>query len=300
MKKLIIAFAVLTSFSSNAQTLSNPNFENWAATPGYYADTMPLNWWSFYCNTVHLTTDASAGSYASKIQGWFSCGIAQGIMVNGTAPATYGSFMDAGTPFTSKPTSISGFYKYTDVTAGDSAEVTIILKRYNISTMQRDTISYSTQALPASAGYTLFTVTMNDLLPGVTPDSIIIMFNSSKYLMFDMTTMALPILYVDRIVMPETPSTATGITEQNNTLFTSTVFPNPFSGTASLVIDADVNQLKSAVVSIFDMSGKKVSEINNLSSTTVIIEQNSLSKGNYLYEVSTDTALLTRGKFIVQ
>lgn len=297
MKKLIIAFILLTGFSVNAQTVGNPNFENWTTPSTYTTDTLPLNWWSFYCNTVKPTMDAYSGTYATKIQGWFACGIAQGIMVNGTAPTMYGSFMDAGTPFTTKPAAISGYYKYTDVTAGDSAEVTIILKRYNTTTMQRDTVSYSTLALPATASYSLFTVPLNDLLPGVAPDSIIIMFNSSKHLLFDMTTMALPNLYIDRIVMPETTN---NINENSTFLFASNLFPNPFSVSSTLVIDAEADQLKSAVVSIYDVNGKKVNEIRNLTSNTVQIEQNSLSAGNYFYKVTSEVGLLASGKFIVQ
>ena len=144
MSKILIAFLLLAGFSINAQTLTNPNFENWG-TGSMYSDTLPTNWWPFSCNTIHQTTDSYQGNYATKIQGWFACGIAPGIMVNGQAPLNYGEFMEAGTPFTSKPAIFSGYYKYTDVTAGDSAEVTVILKRYNTVTMERDTISYSTK-----------------------------------------------------------------------------------------------------------------------------------------------------------
>ena len=77
----------------------------------------------------------------------------------------------------------------------------MVLKRYNTITMQRDTIAYSVKTLPASSSYTPFTVNLTDLMPGVTPDSIIIMFNSSKYYMWNETTMALPMLYIDRINM---------------------------------------------------------------------------------------------------
>ena len=166
MKKIMIAFLLLAGFSTNAQTLANPNFESWATTASYYTDTLPSNWWPFYCNTVKQTTDSYQGTYATKIQGWFACGIAPGVLVNGQAPVDYGDFIQSGTPFTTKPTSIAGYYKYNDQGTGDSAEVTIVLKRYNTTLMKRDTIAYSTKTLPATSSYALFTLNIADLMPG--------------------------------------------------------------------------------------------------------------------------------------
>lgn len=155
MKKVIIAFLLLASFGTNAQTLTNPNFESWGTTASYYTDTLPNNWWPFYCNTVKQTTDSYQGTYATKIQGWFACGIAPGVLVNGQAPLDYGDFIQSGTPFATKPASISGYYKYNDQGTGDSAEVTIVLKHYNTTLMKRDTIAYSTKTLPAASSYSL-------------------------------------------------------------------------------------------------------------------------------------------------
>lgn len=297
MKKLLIAFLLLAGLSMNGQTLTNPGFENWTTSSTYGTDTVPTNWWPFFCNTVKQTTDAYQGTYATTVQGWFACGIAPGVLVNGQAPTNYGSFMESGTPFTSKPTTFSGFYKYNDQGTGDSAEVTVVLKHYNTTTMQRDTIAYSVKTLPATTGYTMFTVNINDLMPGVMPDSIIIMFNSSKYNMWEETTMALPILYIDRINMPETPMS---ITEQSNSLFTSSVYPNPFSGSATLLIDADLSKLESVMLTIFDVNGKKVMDLGKISSNRVEIQQQNLSKGSYFYQITEKNELISQGKFIVQ
>lgn len=297
MKKVIIAFLLLASFGTNAQTLTNPNFESWGTTASYYTDTLPNNWWPFYCNTVKQTTDSYQGTYATKIQGWFACGIAPGVLVNGQAPLDYGDFIQSGTPFTSKPTSISGYYKYNDQGTGDSAEVTIVLKRYNTALMKRDTIAYSTKTLPAASSYSLFTVNIADLMPGIMPDSIIIMFNSSKYIMWEPTTMALPILYVDRIIMPETPMS---ILENDTNLLPSIVYPNPFSGTAILEIHTDISQLENASLQIFDVSGKKVMDFGALSSNRIVIHEQNLSKGSYFYHVNAGNQLISHGKFIVQ
>ncbi|HEY0031421.1 MAG TPA: T9SS type A sorting domain-containing protein [Bacteroidia bacterium] len=297
MRKILFSLLLLTGFSINAQTLTNPNFENWGTSASYYTDTLPANWWPFYCNTVHPTTDSYQGLYATKIQGWFACGIAPGIMVNGQAPVNYGDFIESGTPFTSKPASISGFYKYTDVTSGDSAEVTIILKRYNTSTMKRDTIAYSTATLAPSAGYTVFTVNITDLMPGVSPDSIIIMFNSSKYYLFDMVTMALPTLYIDRIVLPETP---TGIEEGSNSpLLLSGLYPNPFTAYSTMMIEGDLSNYHHLSLDVFDMSGKRVMS-QTVESNQVSISRDRLSKGSYIYQLKNEGTLISKGKFMIQ
>ena len=297
MKNILIAFLLLAGLSMNGQTLSNPNFESWGIGTTYSADILPTNWWPFSCNTVSQTTDSYQGTYATKIQGWMGCGIAPGVLVNGQEPVVYCDFMGSGTPFTSKPAAISGYYKYTDVATGDSAEVTVILKRYNTFTMKRDTIAYSTQALAASAGYTLFTVNLTDLMPGVSPDSIIIMFNSSKYYMCDTISWGLPALYIDRINLPETPMS---IAENENSLISSVVFPNPFSESATLVIDTEMSHLTSANLSIFDVNGKKVLNFDKITSNRIQIQKQSLANGSYFYKVKQDNQLISQGKFTVQ
>ena len=296
-KTVFIAFLLLAGWSMNGQTLTNPGFENWTTSSGYAPDTVPTNWWPFYCNTVKQTTDAYQGAFATKIQGFFACGIAPGILVNGQAPLSYGNLMESGTPFNTKPATFSGYYKYNDQGTGDSAEVTVILKRYNATTQQRDTIAYSTKALPASSSYTMFTVNIIDLLPGVTPDSIVIMFNSSKYNSWNDSTWELPILYIDRINMPEAPN---GIAEIGNPIFQSLVFPNPFSGSTTLRIDATNEQLESAQLVIVDMTGREVMRLENITDNVIIIEQGQLSIGNYIYHVYGKNQVLTKGKICIQ
>jgi hypothetical protein len=297
MKKGIIAMLLLLAgLSMNAQTLSNPNFESWAPVTGYYTDSLPLNWWSFNCNTVHPTTDAFQGSYAGRIQGWMSCGIAPGVMVNGSAPAGYGDVIQSGTPFMTKPASLSGFYKYVDVAAGDSAEVTVILKRWNSTLQKRDTVAYGSLTLAASTVYTTYTVNINDRMPGVSPDSIIIMFNSSKYNGFDPVTWTLPTLYIDRIAMPETPN---GIAEIAGSL-SSLVFPNPFSDEAIVSIDGQINGYCNPVLQVFDATGKEVMR-TAVEGNKARVSRATLATGTYIYKVSNaDGSLLSRGKFMIR
>jgi hypothetical protein len=294
MKKILIGLMMITGVSLSAQTLSNSGFENWNITSTYAADTVPNQWYAMYCNTVHQTTDAFQGTYATRIQGYFSCGIAPGILVNGQQPVGYGNIIEGGTPFTSKPSAITGFYKYTDVTAGDSAEVTIILKKFNTFTMRHDTVGIGIQPLGAASGYTTFTVNMNYPLPSLTPDSIIIMFNSSKYYMWDSITYALPNLYIDKIMLPQTTA---GIGENNEHFMQSSVYPNPMNDNSTLLIEGDLAGIKDPLLTIFDASGKKVST-KELTHNSISIS--GLSSGNYIYIISNSEKVISNGKIIVQ
>ncbi|HEX8515560.1 MAG TPA: T9SS type A sorting domain-containing protein [Bacteroidia bacterium] len=295
MKKILVGLMIITGAGLNAQTLTNTDFETWSITQGYAPDTLPVNWYAMYCYTAHQSTDAFQGSYATRLQGYFACGIAPGILVNGSQPAGYGNIIEGGTPFTSKPAAISGFYKYTDVTAGDSAEVTIILKKFNTSTMKHDTIGIGVQALPASAAYTMYTVNMNYLLPTENPDSIIIMFNSSKHYKWDEVTMALPSLYIDRIMLPG--NVAAGINNNIAAVLRGNAYPNPSNGITTIELYGGLDNFSGLQFSVFDASGKKIRE-SSVRGNVIVVD--GLSEGNYLYVISDGQNLLLKGKILVQ
>lgn len=293
MKKILIGLMMMTGISLSAQTLSNTDFENWSVVSVYSTDTIPNQWYGMYCNTVHPTADSYWGSYATRIQGYFMCGIAQGIMINGQQPANPWNAIEGGTPFTSKPATISGFYKYTDA-GNDSAEVSVILKKFNTLTMKHDTVGIGIQALGASATYIPFTVNINYPLPSVTPDSIIIMFNSSKYYHYDTITYALPNLYIDRISIPQ--GLSTGITESPGGELHSNAYPNPSSGNVVIEMEgqADFNGL---MLSLYDVNGKKVME-REITQNTIFLS--GLSAGNYVYIINSSERMLSKGKVTVQ
>jgi hypothetical protein len=295
MKKIFIGLMMMTGISLSAQTLSNPGFENWTTGSSYAPDTVPNNWYAMFCYTAHQTTDAYQGTYATRLQGYFACGIAPGILVNGTQPAGYGNIIEGGTPFNSRPAAISGYYKYTEVAEGDSAEVTVILKKFNHFTMRHDTIGLGIQPLAAAAAYTMFTVNMNYFHPTESPDSIIIMFNSSKHYMWDQVTMALPSLYIDRIILPQV--SIAGVDENNNALLTSVVYPNPSNGNLTIEIKGDLSSFKKLQLTVFDVKGEKVT---GKRITENITGMDGLAAGQYIYRISDADTLLSTGKMTVQ
>ncbi len=293
MKKIILFLILTATVTSKAQFL-NGGFENWSPITTYTTDTLPDLWWSLNCNTVKQTTDAIQGSLASKIQGYMSCGIAQGIMINGQFPAT-GNIIDAGTPISGKPSYITGFYKFTGAGTGDSAEAIVILKKFNTFTNRPDTISIGSTALPPVAAYTPFTVTINDLSPGIDPDSIIVIFNSSKYFSVDTITYLMPSLYIDKLTLPPN---FTGLEEAESMLIRSVPYPNPAMENITIQLTAE-EFVPYLSFFLYDVSGKLILNRAELKENKTMINCQELSKGTYFYLFRSEKQMISSGKFTV-
>lgn len=190
---------------------------------------------------------------------------------------------------------IQGFYKFTDVQPGDSAEVTVILKRFNTTTQQRDTVAMGSIALPTSASYAMFSVNINDRIPNVAPDSIILIFNSSKYHLVDWNIGVLPSLYVDAIKLEE----ASGTVELNTSVHTL-LFPNPFTETATLAIQTEHIGMNELVLEVYDTQGRLVFALEGITAGFVEIDRNGLVSGNYFYLLKNENAVFASGKMTVQ
>lgn len=74
--------------------------------------------------------------------------------------------------------------------------------------------------------------------------------------------------------------------------------PNPFSTAAELRLNPNA-QITNAVLSIFDITGRLVTSISNISSTTIIVDRGTLQSGLYFYNLSESGSMLTNGKFII-
>ncbi len=298
---LICILVVFINYSAKAQSIPNLNFENWQVSNvnPFYSDTLPVSWVNNFGNCVNKTTDAYQGNYAAKIRAIGSCGVIGFAALGQNMVLGNNNFIDAGLPYTSKPSSVSGYYKLEDVSAGDSCEVTVILKKFNSITMKRDTIAYSSVTLPASQNYSLFTVNVVDLLPLAIPDSIIIMCKPSKYGIYNPTNFILPTMYVDAITILNTTNSIKEISSPSKTLITSYVFPNPSSENTILFIDAEISVIKGATVSIYDAMCKKIMILDVLDNTKITIPHKNLASGKYYYNLNTKNKMLSKGSFVI-
>lgn len=172
---ILLLFPAL-SFSQ----LLNGGMENYA----FGSDTIPQDWSvdSYWSTRVGQSTDAHGGNFSFAINTWYN--YSPGMMVNGTAPSPSLLFdwVLAGTPISYKPARLSGFYKYTDTVPGDSAIVKVLLKKWNASLNKIDSLAFGTKKLSFAGSWTQFDLDINDLAPGINPDSLVIFFMTFDYL----------------------------------------------------------------------------------------------------------------------
>lgn len=88
-----------------------------------------------------------------------------------------------------------------------------------------------------------------------------------------------------------------GIADVNKLNSHLTIFPNPVS--SQTIIKSDI-VLKNASLDIYDVCGKKVDELNNLSGNTVLYKRHNLSKGIYFIQITEKNILIATDKFIVE
>ncbi|MDO8998819.1 MAG: T9SS type A sorting domain-containing protein [Bacteroidota bacterium] len=200
----IIGFVVF-SFNVSAQLL-NGGMETFTYTTN---DTLPTGWMaeSQFSTIPGKTNDAHSGSSAFVINGFYY--YLPGMLVNGNLnPASFlFDWVKAGTPISTKPTSLKGFYKYTNVVSGDSALVKVLLKKHNTSTNKLDTIGFGIAKLRPEAAYTNFEVAITDYSVGVQPDSVVVFFMSYDYLKGTQPTCVdnyCRYLYIDDLILTNT------------------------------------------------------------------------------------------------
>jgi len=76
------------------------------------------------------------------------------------------------------------------------------------------------------------------------------------------------------------------------------IYPNPFMDRAVMEITEGV-AFNWGAVSLFDLSGKKIREID-FSGNEVVIEREDLSAGTYLYEISSESKPVATGRIVIQ
>ena len=210
MKKTVLVIAlfpllliqVKTAAAQNAQ-LSGMDFENWNQNfynsmfpSNYYWENLPTSVWAssnaattivndFCCER---TTDCHGGSYAAHLEtkNVFSVPAAGNLFTGVFVADGFNSQALRGVSFTDKPESIKGYYKYSPsnydngtAIVPDTCAIYAILSYWDGA--QRVEIAraemYSANSVTS---YTLFDLNFN-YSSSVTPDTIAVVFASSKY-----------------------------------------------------------------------------------------------------------------------
>lgn len=190
----IILF-VLVSLSASAQLLPNSGFEIWS-TDGPFG--IPDEWTSSNEFTFNLTNTISLQSSTEYIEGSLSAflyttnlGFAgapyAGWLVNGIPQLDYSTglldFFKAGTGFSEKPQVFKGYYRFeNNYVSTDSARVYVFLKKFDALTQHSDTVAIGFLKLGPSSIFSQFELPIYDLVPAVSPDSIVIAFTTTDVL----------------------------------------------------------------------------------------------------------------------
>lgn len=301
MKKHILLFTLLlTGWSAGAQQISNPGFESWSVVDTLW-DGQPImgaNNWSGGAQT----NDSHTGDFAAKVEPIAACGIAQGYMVYGENPHDYPlwfpdpQFTGFGRPIGFKPTSVSGYFKLLTPDPNDAATGVVILKKFNAATQTSEEVGRGEIVFGPATEYTAFTIAVNDLQPGVMPDTVVLAFSSGMGYDwdFDQDTLRLGTLLVDQLRFEGAMGTA-GIDEQ--AALSCTFFPNPTSDQLQYTFSASVKDNFELV--IIDAAGKIVfTEMTTAGTHTIDIggfaagSYEAVIRGKEIY--TTQTLIVTR------
>lgn len=166
MKNILTLVMALCTLSFASAQIPNPNFKNWTE----HTQDIPEQW-EIIGHTEQVSPGAS-GSYAVKIQKSSQSGENEpGVVLYGQPE---GEDFKGGTPFSARPDSMVGYFKY-DIASGDSAWVLMIFKKNG------QPISMDLYKLTGShtSGFKRMAFKIN-YMSSLTPDTLFIGFTSTN------------------------------------------------------------------------------------------------------------------------
>jgi len=300
MKLLNVLLLFLLISPAIAQTqIPEGGFNNWTpnSTSTYYE---PAGAWWATLNplvsigapvTVSPVDDAHSGEYAAQLETrlWGTL-LLSGIMVSGdfilSAP-----YIKNGKPFADTPSKFTGWYKYISVN-GDSAGIAAILTRYDTGKGKQDTVATAVTAITESASiYTEFEIDFEYFMPGINPDSIIIVFTSSgdggnfhgevgSTLTIDDISLEYP-FGIQESLLPE---------------FITEAFPSP--ATTSISFKFNTAQAEKLFCYVYSLNGQLMQSFSP-DDKEYRMDVSNWPQGKYVIQVYEDSNLASSAKFIV-
>ncbi len=270
---ILVTFLLSTSIYQAQNEILNSGFE-------LGTDSLPENWSLDNFGSGRTTDYAAAGNYSMSVWNWYY--YVSGFCVNGNVNgliATSQIKKQAGTPFIYKPAFIEGYYHY-DTTGtfsdNDSAVVEVLLKKYNSSTQTIDSIAYGEVHLPATdltQNLVQFYVPITDLMPGINPDSIIVVLKSSinGYCETSLSGNCL-YFYVDELSAGFPLGNKTPLFNEEKLDF----WPNPMTD----ILNINIKEDGIATIEIFNMNGQVIKSQIIKNNQTINVEE--LQPGAYL------------------
>ncbi len=290
-----------TGFSAQAQQLQNPGFENWT-----FVDTL-WDGQSIYTadqwQGASRTTESYSGTYAAKVDPILSCGIMIGAMIyGGFSPTHYNywwgtppDFTGSGAPISVKPSAVSGYFKFPSPDSNDVARGYVVLKKFNQQLGVSEDIGRGEIEFTPTDEYMPFTITVEDLQPGVMPDSIVVCFTSGMGFFWDdeNNNIITGSLCIDQLRMQENIA---GVSEllQMKTSF----FPNPASGQLNYSFETTVADNFSLVIT--DASGRAIYSEMTKPGVQHTIDLGKLSAGAYHAQIRSANKLYANETIVIE
>lgn len=297
MKKLLYLFAAIVFTTSASAQLQNLDFENWEDPIALNGSPFnnPVGWQNVnrWFGTEHATfgltfqdpvdTLAQKNDYALKLSVWYS----------NTKDAAYQT-----APINYKPFALKGYYKYEEnyfvdgtVSVIDTAQVVVILTKWNIALQKNDTIGLGVfKTATPTATYTEFNANIQYFSSDM-PEKITILLDPSiigRYYdrnYFSSESDKCSWFTVDNLsLISGSMSVHNPDTEQN-----LTVYPNPTSDKINF-------EAISGTAIVLDVSGKRVMnlELNNTQSINI----QHLKQGTYFLQIKNKNNRVLYSKFI--
>lgn len=198
----------------------------------------------------------------------------------------------AGRPYTQRPDSYTGWYKYEPV-SGDSARFEVTLTRWDALNQTTVVVGYGNLVIHnAAATYTQFTCPINYTDPG-TPDTAIVVAASSAGYNFSNLFASVgqvgSTMYIDDLNFE---FGGVGVEEQSSA--SVKVFPTLTTGIVNIETDGSINE--NIIARVYDLTGKKVAEqlMNNFGS----VDLTSFEAGTYVVVVQTPFHMLSTTRVV--
>ena len=291
----LMAFMMVSIYSSNAQVIPNYNFENWSngdsSAPDGWADHGNNNQGTGYV-PASKSTDHYLGNYSLHLEnkifdGDTTRGIVNSIRPNAAPDAGPGSAF----PISKRYKNMKGYYKFSPDN-GDSAVIMSFLFKSGFANSQMPGmlgVTWITFGKAVSTWTPFSTDGFYYFDANAVPDIAWIQLSSYQDVNFatraKMYAKGNSALYVDAL---NYDSYITGINENMNITNNFKMYSNPNNGNFDVSFETASNDY--TTIRIYNMDGKEIMNLysGNLNSGTHSFHYalNELQNGNYLYMIS--------------
>lgn len=296
MKKTLLITIVLTSFSISLFSQATPNagFEAWTHNTFPSYDT-PDGWDNlnpatgplgvYTCIKATAVADIHSGSAAVKLITKSVFGqTANGIVTTGTINTT-SQTISGGIPYSLRPDSIVGWYKYTSVSGDNGFAEILLLGAGGVS----DTIGHARFMTPTTnvAAWTRFSLAIDYYSSNAVVNALWILSSSKDAVVHNVGSTA---FFDDIDLVFVTPTNITAQTQPE-----VYVSPNPAS---DWILIKNIQDTKSIMV-LYEIEGKKiVSQKLNIGAN--VIDIRFLPAGFYGYSIVNEQMnIFKNGKFLI-